>query len=73
MDAAPGPGSRRGRRGPGRALTEDAIVAVLREAAEGAGLPADVVQLVPGEGHEPAKVLMRPRAGSARRPARGPA
>jgi len=38
-----------------------AIVAVLREAAEGAGLPADVVQLVPGEGHEAAKALMRAR------------
>jgi glutamate-5-semialdehyde dehydrogenase len=38
-----------------------AIVAVLREAAAGAGLPADVVQLVPGEGHEPAKQLMRAR------------
>jgi glutamate-5-semialdehyde dehydrogenase len=38
-----------------------AIVAVLRDAAEGAGLPADVVQLVPGEGHEAAKALMRAR------------
>jgi glutamate-5-semialdehyde dehydrogenase len=38
-----------------------AIVAVLREAAEGASLPADVVQLVPGEGHEAAKALMRAR------------
>ena len=38
-----------------------AIVAVLREAAQGAGLPADVVQLVPGEGHEAAKALMRAR------------
>ena len=37
------------------------IVQVLREAAAGAGLPADVVQLVPGEGHEPAKELMRAR------------
>src|SRR4051812_1329794 len=37
------------------------IVAVLREAAVGAGLPADVVQLVPGEGHEAAKALMRAR------------
>jgi glutamate-5-semialdehyde dehydrogenase len=37
------------------------IVRVLREAAAGAGLPADVVQLVPGEGHEPAKELMRAR------------
>jgi glutamate-5-semialdehyde dehydrogenase len=38
-----------------------AIVSVLREAAGGAGLPEDVVQLVPGEGHDPAKVLMRSR------------
>jgi glutamate-5-semialdehyde dehydrogenase len=38
-----------------------AIIAVLRDAAEGAGLPADVVQLVPGEGHEAAKALMRAR------------
>jgi glutamate-5-semialdehyde dehydrogenase len=38
-----------------------AIVAVLRESAGGAGLPADVVQLVPGEGHEAAKALMRAR------------
>src|SRR3954447_25193322 len=38
-----------------------AIVAVLREAAVDAGLPADVVQLVPGEGHEAAKALMRAR------------
>ena len=37
------------------------IVRVLREAATGTGLPADVVQLVPGEGHEPAKELMRAR------------
>ncbi len=38
-----------------------AIVEVLRAAAEAAGLPADVVQLVTGEGHEPAKALMRAR------------
>jgi glutamate-5-semialdehyde dehydrogenase len=38
-----------------------AIVAVLRDAAVSSGLPADVVQLVPGEGHEPAKALMRAR------------
>ena len=38
-----------------------AIVTVLREAAAGAGLPEDVAQLVPGEGHEPAKQLMRAR------------
>ena len=41
--------------------SNEAIVAVLREAAAGAGLPADVVQLVPGEGHEAAKALMRAR------------
>ena len=34
---------------------------MLREAAASAGLPADVVQLVPGEGHEAAKALMRAR------------
>ena len=38
-----------------------AIVSVLRGAAAGSGLPEDVVQLVPGEGHEPAKALMRAR------------
>jgi glutamate-5-semialdehyde dehydrogenase len=37
------------------------IVRLLRDAATEAGLPADVVQLVPGEGHEPAKELMRAR------------
>jgi glutamate-5-semialdehyde dehydrogenase len=37
------------------------IVRLLRDAATHAGLPADVVQLVPGEGHEPAKELMRAR------------
>jgi glutamate-5-semialdehyde dehydrogenase len=41
--------------------SNEAIVSVLREAAQGAGLPADVVQLVPGEGHEAAKALMRGR------------
>src|SRR6476661_3863687 len=41
--------------------SNEAVVAVLRAAAEGAGLPADVVQLVPGEGHESAKELMRAR------------
>src|SRR5689334_24897482 len=41
--------------------SNEAIVAVLRAAAAGAGLPADVVQLVPGEGHEAAKALMRAR------------
>jgi glutamate-5-semialdehyde dehydrogenase len=38
-----------------------AIVSVLRDAAVAAGLPADVVQLVPGEGHEGVKALMRAR------------
>jgi glutamate-5-semialdehyde dehydrogenase len=41
--------------------SNEAVVAVLRAAAAGAGLPADVVQLVPGEGHESAKALMRAR------------
>src|SRR3954464_3786097 len=41
--------------------SNEAIVSVLREGAVSAGLPADVVQLVPGEGHEAAKVLMRAR------------
>jgi glutamate-5-semialdehyde dehydrogenase len=38
-----------------------AVVSVLRGAAASAGLPADVVQLVPGDGHEGAKALMRAR------------
>jgi glutamate-5-semialdehyde dehydrogenase len=38
-----------------------AIVSVLRRAASSTGLPEDVVQLVPGQGHEPAKALMRAR------------
>jgi glutamate-5-semialdehyde dehydrogenase len=41
--------------------SNEAIVAVLRDAARAAGLPADSVQLVPGEGHEAAKVLMQAR------------
>jgi glutamate-5-semialdehyde dehydrogenase len=49
-------------RGSSSALRSNtAIVAVLRDAAAASGLPADVVQLVPGEGHEPAKALMRAR------------
>ncbi|MBD8870048.1 glutamate-5-semialdehyde dehydrogenase [Nocardioides donggukensis] len=49
-------------RGSGNALTSNtAIVTVLREAIAEQGLPADAVQLVPGEGHEGAKVLMRAR------------
>jgi glutamate-5-semialdehyde dehydrogenase len=43
------------------AASNAAIVEVLRAAAATAGLSADIVQLVPGEGHEPAKVLMRAR------------
>jgi glutamate-5-semialdehyde dehydrogenase len=38
-----------------------ALIAVLREAAAGAGLPPDVVQQVPGEGHDAVKALMRAR------------
>ncbi len=38
-----------------------AIVAVLRVAVEAADLPADVVQLVPGDTHESVKALMRAR------------
>jgi glutamate-5-semialdehyde dehydrogenase len=43
------------------ARSNAAIVSVLRAAAATAGLPEDVVQLVPGDGHEPAKALMRAR------------
>lgn len=38
-----------------------AIVEVLRGAAESAGLPADAVQLVPGDSHDSVKALMRAR------------
>ncbi|CAN5209820.1 glutamate-5-semialdehyde dehydrogenase [soil metagenome] len=38
-----------------------AIVAGLREAVATAGLPADVIQLVPGETHDSVKALMRAR------------
>jgi glutamate-5-semialdehyde dehydrogenase len=49
-------------RGSSSALSSNtAIVAVLRAAAERAGLPADVIALVPGEGHEAVKELMRAR------------
>ncbi|HET6560519.1 MAG TPA: glutamate-5-semialdehyde dehydrogenase [Marmoricola sp.] len=41
--------------------SNEAVVAVLREAVGAAGLPEDAVQLVPGEGHDAAKVLMRAR------------
>ncbi|WP_239308437.1 MULTISPECIES: glutamate-5-semialdehyde dehydrogenase [unclassified Frankia] len=43
------------------ARTNAALVAVLREAAAGAGLPADAVALVPGADHESVKQLMRLR------------
>ena len=49
-------------RGSSSALRSNtAVVEVLRDALEGAGLPADCVALVPGEGHEPVKALMRAR------------
>jgi glutamate-5-semialdehyde dehydrogenase len=49
-------------RGSSSALRSNTeVVRVLRDAAEASGLPADVVQLVPGEGHDPAKALMRAR------------
>ncbi len=38
-----------------------AIVAVLRDATAASGLPADVVQQVPGDDHDSVKVLMRAR------------
>ena len=38
-----------------------AVVEVLRGALEDSALPADAVQLVPGDGHGPAKALMRAR------------
>ena len=41
--------------------TNSTVVGLLRSAASGAGLPPDVVQLVPGEGREAAKALMRAR------------
>jgi glutamate-5-semialdehyde dehydrogenase len=49
-------------RGSSSALRSNtAIVAILRDALEDAGLPADCVALVPGEGHDPVKALMRAR------------
>jgi glutamate-5-semialdehyde dehydrogenase len=49
-------------RGSASALCSNAaLVAVLREAADEAGLPADAVQLVPGADHESVKHLMRLR------------
>src|SRR5437764_4785795 len=41
--------------------SNEAIVGALRDALDALGLPADAVQLVPGEGHDAAKVLMRAR------------
>jgi glutamate-5-semialdehyde dehydrogenase len=43
------------------ARSNAAIVDLLREAALATRLPADVVTLVPGEGHDAAKALMRAR------------
>jgi len=49
-------------RGSSSALRSNtAIVATLRRAAAESGLPEDAVQLVPGEGHESVKELMRAR------------
>ena len=50
-------------RGSSSALRSNtATVSVLRRAAAQSGLPEDVVALVPGDGHEPAKALMRARS-----------
>src|SRR5688500_10080552 len=43
------------------ARSNAAIIGVLRDAVAAAGLPADAVQLVPGRGHEGARLLMRAR------------
>ncbi|MBC7277967.1 glutamate-5-semialdehyde dehydrogenase [Nocardioides sp.] len=43
------------------AASNVAIVAVLRDAVVSVGLPADVIQVVPGEGHDSVKALMRAR------------
>jgi len=49
-------------RGSGSAARSNAaIVAVLREAAQSAGLPADVVQLVPADDRATARALMQAR------------
>ncbi len=49
-------------RGSSSALQSNtAIVATLRRAAWKSGLPEDVVQMVPGEGHESVKELMQAR------------
>jgi glutamate-5-semialdehyde dehydrogenase len=38
-----------------------AVVGILRQALKSAGLPADCIALVPGDGHDPVKALMRAR------------
>jgi len=43
------------------AVSNQAIVGVLRDAAATAGLPADVIQLVPADSHDTVKALMRAR------------
>ncbi|MDX3849355.1 glutamate-5-semialdehyde dehydrogenase [Streptomyces sp. AK02-01A] len=49
-------------RGSSSAISSNtALVRVLRDAVGGAGLPADAVQLVPGEGRESVRELMRAR------------
>jgi glutamate-5-semialdehyde dehydrogenase len=49
-------------RGSSSALRSNtAVVEVLREALASAGLPEDCIALVPGDGHEPVKALMRAR------------
>jgi glutamate-5-semialdehyde dehydrogenase len=49
-------------RGSSSAASSNAVIVdVLREAVADAGLPADAIQLVPGDGHEPAQHLMRAR------------
>jgi glutamate-5-semialdehyde dehydrogenase len=49
-------------RGSSSALRSNtAVVAILRDALERAGLPADGVALVPGVGHDEVKALMRAR------------
>jgi glutamate-5-semialdehyde dehydrogenase len=49
-------------RGSSSALRSNtAVVEVLRDALASAGLPPDCIALVPGEGHDPVKALMRAR------------
>lgn len=49
-------------RGSSSALRSNtSVVEILRSALEAAGLPADCVALVPGEGHDAVKALMRAR------------